>query len=365
MRLPVDVGTIWSSPRGLTGSEVSFFKYAMELSNLGHSVTIFTYLTRIGDIGRITCTHYEEWRSTYCHQPWDALVSWMTPEPLQAPGPAGALRVFNQQCSDFGHAFAGWEGSVDFLAPLTHSHARFLAPQTSLPREKFRVMHNGVDTSEFRPGDKVPGKMVWASSHDRGLHWLLEAFPRVKARVPSAELHVFYDFNGMESFANIPDLEPNPMMRELGGRSRYCLEALRRLDGKGVQAHRSVSRSRIRDEMASASVLAYPCDPVRYTETFGVTVLEACASGAVPVLCAADCFGELWARVCPHVPPPYAASKQQYEDLLVRALTDGSSGEDRLRCVRYAKEFEWSELGRRFERFIVTRGAEGLPAVSW
>lgn len=366
MRIPVDVSNIWTSPRGLTGSEVAFFKYAMELSRLGHGVTIFTSLTRIGDLEKITCVHYNEWRSTYCHQPWDALVSWMTPEPLEPPVPESAFKIFNQQVSDFGHCAAGWERWVDVLAPLTHSHARFLRPMTALPAPQWRVMYNGVDTSEFKPEEKTPGKMVWASSHDRGLHWLLEVFPRIKARVPSAELHIFYDFNGMESFASVPDADQNSLMRELGSRSRYCMEAIERLSGRGVHAHRSVSRQRIRSEMASASVLAYPCDPVRYTETFGVTVLEACASGTVPVICASDCFGELWAGVSPHVPPPYASHKQEYEDILVDVLTN----DDRRRslaseCVDYAKKFEWADLGKSFEEFIVTRGAKGLPEVSW
>jgi len=365
MRLPVDIANLWTADRGLTGSEIAFFMFALEMAKRGHGVTIFTKVERVSDLGPITCCRYEEWESTYNSQPWDALCSWMTPEPLRT-APAGALRLFNQQVSDFGQCAPGWESWVDLVAPLSHSHARHLAPMCSVPRHKWRVMHNGVDPVDFSPAPKVPGKIIWASSHDRGLHWVLEAFPSIRRRVPHAELHVFYDFDGIEKFSSVPDSSHSPLMRELGMRSRYSAEALRRLEGKGVHAHRSVSRRRIREEMATAEVLAYPCDPVRYTETFGVTVLEALACRTVPVLCTADSFGELWGGVAPHVPPPYALHKREWEDLVVRALTDfGWASSVSSVGQSYAHGFGWGGLASSLEQTLLTGGASGLPLVNW
>ncbi len=362
---PVDPANIWSSSRGLTGSEIAFFMYALELSRRGHGVTVFTKFTKGGDIEKVTCCQYEEWESIYKNQHWDALCSWMTPEPLFS-APSGSLRLFNQQVSDFNMCRPGWENVVDLVAPLSSSHARYMRPTTSFPSDKWRVMHNGVDTDAFKPGTKVPGKMVWASSHDRGLHWLLEVFPKVRARVPHANLHVFYDFGGVDRFASIPDEDQNPNFRELGFRSRYVKEALRRLEGKGVHVHQSVSRERMQREMAEAEVLAYPCDPVHYTETFGVTVLEACASGAVPVICTADAFGELWGDVVPNVPAPFSLHRDEYVDRLCSVLLDP---EHRRRyseaCVSHAERFRWSDLASRLEQCLLTRGVSGLPNVEW
>lgn len=363
---PIDPSAVWTSPRGLTGSELAFVMYAKGLAARGHGVTVFTRVTAPAFADGMSWCPYPEWESTYRHQPWDAMCSWMTPEALMRPA-AGAFRLFNQQVSDFFMCPEGWEPHVDLIAPLSSSHARYLFGMASVPRDRYKVMYNGVDRAVFRPGEKIPGRMLWASSHDRGLHWLLEAFPEVRRRIPEAELHVFYDFSGVEAFAGAAEASAaSPRRAELVRRCQYILEALRRLDGRGVHVHRSVSRERIAEEMGKAPVLPYPCDPVHYTETFGVTVLEACASGTVPVLCAADAFGELWETIAPCVPPPYRPHRRAYIDLLCRVLGDP---EERQRwaeaCVRYSEFFDWSKLVLDLERCLLTRGREGLPEVNW
>lgn len=370
VRLPIDPKNVWTSSRGLTGSEGSFLYYALSMAKLGHSVTIFTKLTGPGEIDGVTCCPYEEWFSVYHKQDWGALCSWMTPEPLKVARP-GQFRLFDQQVSDFSCCEPGWESYVDLVTPLSHSASNYLAQYSGYPRDKWRVAYNGVDLNEFKPGKKKSGKVIWASSHDRGLHWLLEAWPKIISRAPHANLHIFYDFNGIEVFSKMENCdsrqESGRRFNELGQRSRYTLEALRRMEGKcNVFSYRSVSRDRIREEMSTSEVMGYPLNPIHYTETFGVSVLEACASGTVPVICADDCFGELWSPVSEWVPPPYYDHKDEFIDKMVDVLNNNEKRISLSRtCVEYAKKFDWNVLSKKFEETIRTRGESGLDHVVW
>lgn len=369
IRRPIDIDQIWSSERGLTGSEISFFMQAVELEKLGHEVCIFTNLTKPSNLNGIPCIPYERWETYYCKENWTAICAWNIANPLIHARPDN-FRFLSQQCSGLSPSQKGWESYVDILAPLSHSHANQMKPYTKLPPDRWRILHNGVDLTRFKSGKKVPGRMIWASSPDRGLHHLLEMWPKIKKVVPHAHLHVFYDFHSIEHTANTYFRGANLFLVddnfELGYRARYILEGLKRMQHLDIKVFKSASRNRIEEEMQQAEVLAYPLDPVYYTETFGVVVLEACASGVAPVLCASDCFPELWGSIAETVPAPYPDHKEEFFDKTIRMLTDGSyRNEVSSRCMKHAEKFQWSDLARGLESCLQSRGQTGLSRVNW
>ncbi len=356
MGRPVNVETIETDARGLTGSENTALQYAIGLAALGHAVTMFCNVTLAGSYKGVAFRPDAEWNPGVAEK-FDACVSFMNAAPLMGVSPK-VFRIFNMQCGDFGGQPAGWEEHTDILCSLSHTHAKFMKPTTALPSDKWRVMYNGVDTDAFKPGTKIPGRCIWASSHDRGLHHVLEIWPQVRAEVPHAELHIFYDLQGLERFAKMGPTDV-PFLAELQRRSIYELEMMRRLVGHGVFLGGSISRERMQREMAQAEVLAYPCDAVRFTETFGCTVVEAMASGCVPVLCFADAFSELWeSRGCPGVAWPYDERKDEYTAKLINALRHPHQWATALR--EKAHDFACGPLVKNLEKCIKTRGAEGL-----
>lgn len=356
---PFNPEAIESDSRGLTGSEAALIGYSTGLAKRGHTVEVFTNVPHSASYDGATLRPYSEYASVK-DEPRDALVAFMSAAPLAAIN--GPFRVLFEECSDFGNSPSGWESFVDSVCLLSRSHYQQMAPQTALASSFFRICPNGVDPSEFRPLTKVPGRCLWASSHDRGLHNLLELWPEIRRRVPHATLRIAYDASGMHAFAKRND--PHPLIQELARRSTYSLEALRRLEGHGVTLLGSVSRKQIATEMGTAEALLYPCAPVRFTETFGSSVLEAMSAGCVPVITSADAFAELWCPVAPHVAAPFTENRSAYLELVVSTLTDPKFRERyRSACIGHAHRFAWGTLVERFERFLETRGAEGLESI--
>jgi glycosyltransferase involved in cell wall biosynthesis len=357
MGKPVDPTALLTSPRGMTGSEFTCWSYARGLAAIGHEVHWYTNSTSSAAVASVQIRPWQEWAPEQADY-FDAVVSFMTPNALCDIQSTKPFKVFNQQCSDFGGCQPGWEQYVDALCVLSHTHGQSMRGMTPLPADKWRVQYNGVDLDSFKPAIKIPGRCIWASSHDRGLHHALELWPEVRREFPHAELHIFYDVGGLQAFASMGPSDV-PFMQELQRRSVYEIEMMRRLRGHGVVLRGSVSREQMQREMGQAEVLLYPAEPVRFTETFGCAVAEAMASGCVPVLCYADAFGELFQpRGVPGVAYPFEPNRDEYVRTLLGVLRDPREQAKSMR--ERAADFAWDPLVKRFEELLTTRGASGL-----
>ncbi len=356
MPRPLDPANILTDGRGLSGSEGSCLGYAQGLAERQHEVALYCNVPQEAKLGDLTLLPYDRW-ATDRQGPRDAALSWMSAEPLR--GCAAKLRCLDQQYGDFLRTSWPWEASVDRILCLSRYQANHLKKQApDYPAERWHLLPNGVDSDFFAPARKVPGRVVWLSSHDRGLHHLLHAWGAVKQKLPHAELHVYYDPSGMRFWAS--HTGAGAREAELRQRSVYCLEAISKLAGKGVFMHGSASRQDVAKTLSTAEVLAYPCDPVTMTETFGVAVLEAMSSGCVPVLCAADALDELWCGPAPHVAYPYPG-EEAYEALLLEFLTDKKLREEVSGLCRiHAQRYRWSPLVTQLEDYLKSGGETGL-----
>src|ERR1019366_7255273 len=92
-----------------------------------------------------------------------------------------------------------------------------------------------------------------------------------------------------------------PVDEECTRRALYVRNALRRLEGHGVQhigggmSHRDVVRL-----LCESEVFAYPCEPFAFTETFSCSTLEACAAGCATIISSADCLDEVHGHAAAH-----------------------------------------------------------------
>jgi glycosyltransferase involved in cell wall biosynthesis len=152
------------------------------------------------------------------------------------------------------------DSSIDAYVVKSRWQADYVSRSLSIAPEKFLVAFNGVPL-EYYGGPSPPRhrhRLVYASQARRGLDVLLQLFPKIRAAVPSAELHVFgYEYDAP---ARPPDLP---------GASQA-----------GVHWRGALPKARLAQELRAAAIMAYPC---RFKETFCTAVAEAQAAG-LPVV---------------------------------------------------------------------------------
>jgi len=347
---PINVNELFTSKRGLTGSELSCFMFAKEMAKKGHNTSLFIgggsgewEGVKIRDISEISSID----------PTWDVAYSWNEPDLLRQVN--ANLRMMNQQLNDFAYCQPGYDESVDVYTSPSQTHMEFLKPQTPSPN-KWAVIPNGCDPSQYSAGKKVPGRVIYASSPDRGLHLLMQAWPRIKKNAPHAHLKIFYNMDYWLSVFVGQEHSIYPDSMEYGYRARYIDLAFKRFADLGVERVGSVSREEIAQEMSEAEVLAYPCDTARFTEGFSVTTMEACAAGAVPVISSVDALGQIYGSFIPTVEAPVKNRLNEFADIISRSLNDEKFRNSVIfKAKSLAHKHKWEKLSSDLESLIMNK----------
>ncbi len=362
-----ELSTARQDPRGMTGSEFGFLRIAEELSAMGHDVHLYTMSSekKHGE-----CTVHE-WREgvpkvTDC----DVVVSVNSPDDLRE---STGLRVCLYWINDFSMCHVGFEEHVDLWCSPSQPHYRQVFDNPKWRRvevrpatpdgkaqynpdpAKWSVVELGCDPERYPPTEKVPGRVVYCSSPDRGLHWLLQEWPQIKRAVPHAHLKIFYRLqpwiDGFKTVAYFPPIE------RLRARALYIEDALQRMaDPKwGITVCDSVSREQIEREMGNAEVLAYPCDTTSWSEGWSCATLEGCAARACPVILDCDALGEIYRdAVCVAAKGDIPAWREH----VIRMLTDRDARTEREVAAReFAENHTWRHTAER----IMVEVAKRMP----
>ena len=346
---PLDFSAIETSDRGLTTARTAHSSiYTRPVHERGHEVVLHVdkqpgpFEWDGIDIRRFD----SRWMFTSYY---DAVLSWCQPELLQRCDPS-SLRVCDQQLNNFDSAPAGFERHVDlFLAPSRSLADRL---QAMVPgKSTWRVAPNGCDPNAYG-GEKVPGRCVYTSSPDRGLHLVLQEWPKIRAAVPHATLRIFYHLDRW--LRDAPhNAVPEYSMRERAQRAKYINAVLSELKKIGVEVVGSVSRKRLAAELSAAEVLAFPCDTIAYTEGFSVATLEGCASGALPIITDIDALGSIYGGSVPMVAAEIENRVSEWSDFVVRTLTDAPwAAEWRRKAGLLADRHAWPVLAARLEALL-------------
>lgn len=348
---------IWISTRGLTGTDLCFVKTAQELHKLGHEVHLFTVHAEPHNKPNmwegVKLYNFDE-RLTKVDDSFDCLISINEPDVFRGM-PEKPVKIVWQMLNDFPFCQPGFDDYVDQWFGVCEEHTEYLKKIAPRP-EKWDTLHLGC-SPEWYTDQRVPGRVIWCSSADRGLHWLLSQWSQIKSAVPYASLRIFYHFN----YGNIDKIEPNsttdhPHIIEMGQRIRYMKYALEKLKSLDVEHVGSVSRIQMQKEFNEASVFGFSCDTVAFSEGFSVATLEAHASFTVPVITSKDCLGSIYKDSGAIViPTPVKNYLSEYTAAIIKSLKDKEFADNIIeKCKKFAANYTWENRAKKLENIIKT-----------
>jgi glycosyltransferase involved in cell wall biosynthesis len=260
----------WSLEEGIGGSEEAVIRLSRQLSKLGWKVVVFAkpgIKTGIDDDGVM-------WRNYWdCNleDTFDVFVAWRAPFIFENKIKARKSYLWLHDVMEPG------EFTPDRIANFTKcivlsDYHRSLFPM--IPDEKILLSANGIDPEEFEKLDgtieRDPHKVLYTSSHVRGLAYLYDVWEDVKKAVPDATLDVYY---GRQSYDAVHKGNPERMkwMDDL-------MTQAESLDG--VTDHGRASQQHVMEEAFRSGIWAYPC---LWPEIYCIAAIKNQAGGAIPV----------------------------------------------------------------------------------
>jgi glycosyltransferase involved in cell wall biosynthesis len=254
---------------GLGGSETAAVRLASALTKKGYVVTVYGEVDS-GAVGQVVYRHHSAF------DPMDyrkATIVSRTPQLLDRRFASEKVLLWLHD-ADYGDELTpGRLGKADSVMLLSDWQKGHL----NLPN--VRLTANGIEPAYFPSlpawGER-PNRVIFSSSPDRGLDLLLLAWPRVREKIPDAELVYCYSSVYDEMAKDRPDL----------AEFRAHLDEL--ADQPGVVNLGSLSHPNLASAMATCRVWAHPSwwSPGRrpFYETYCIGAVEAQAAGCVPVM---------------------------------------------------------------------------------
>lgn len=268
-----------SEKTGIGGSEEAVINMARELKALGYDVSVFgSHGTEPKDYDGVT---YWPFWAYNPNEPTDIFIGWRNPSIFDLKVKAKKRYLWLHDVVAKGSLTESRLANLDKVMVLSQYH-RDLYPH--VPDSKIFLTGNGINPKHFDLDIKRnPFKVMYSSAPNRGLKVLLEMWPKIKERVPKAELYWAYGWKTYDL-----GMKTSPQGR------RYKEEVVELLKQPGVVELGRIGHEELAKHMAETSVWAYPTE---FPEIFCITAVKMQAAGAIPIHSGVAAVGEK--TICP------------------------------------------------------------------
>jgi hypothetical protein len=186
-------------------------------------------------------------------------------------------------------------------------------------------------------------KLIYTSSYDRGLEWLLQMWPSIKSKYKDATLDVCYGWNTFDQLlANNPE------------RQAWKVSMISSMKQEGITDYGRIGKDELRKLRQECGILAYPS---HFFEIFCISAVEAQLDGCVPVVTDLGALSEV-VKYGVLVDGDITQKETQKEYLEV--LLDLMGDEDRrkklsLKGMEWAKTFDWKKIAKLWSDEMKTK----------
>lgn len=268
---------IWSPKSiqtGLGGSEEAVVYLSQELTKLGWKVTV--YANPGPDVGDHQGVVYLPWYDLNWKDNFNVLVLWRVIGFVDLNPKAKYIVAWMHDIPSNPDFTQERVGKIDKIIPLSEYHKSVFRMHTltgefvPMPEEKLFVSSNGIIKPNLNTKwIRKPYSMLYVSSADRGLIYLLNNWSKIREQVPEATLDVFYGFQVYDVLHG-----NNP------ARMAWKEHLLGMMKQEGISYKGRIGHTQLNKEFATHAIWAYPTD---FTEINCISAMKAQACGAIPV----------------------------------------------------------------------------------
>lgn len=290
---PLGIWGPWSLEKGIGGSEEAVVRLSRELADQGWEVVIYATPGEKAGMDNTMKFNVEPgtfppetegkrlfpvWKQYWEFNPedeFDVLVAWRMPSFFDNKFKARKQYLWLHDVMEKEEFTEERLSRIDKVIVLSKYHES-LFPM--IPKDKIFLSANGITPLDFEAEDdkhkRDPYRIIYMSSHIRGLALIYDIWPDVKKAVPDAKLDIYY---GWESYVSMNHNNPG---NQPGGMAwmRMMQAWEKKLDG--ATDHGKIGQQQIVEEIQKSGVWAYPCP---FPEIYCITAIKAQAGGAVPV----------------------------------------------------------------------------------
>ena len=326
--------------RGVGGSETSIIYMAKEMARRGYKTAVYCNCQNEGIYDSVIYKHFEKIRELNHAR---IFISVRDTKILTERPPADKVILWTHDMADspaWSMIYEAYRAKgFDKIFVLSQFHKRVAMYRfPGIPEFKYYVTSDGINLDHFINSENIEKNkniLLYSSTPFRGLDTLLTIFPKIKEKVPNAELHIY---SGMQTYL----VNDNPY--------KDLYDKLLKIDG--VKRFEPIKQEELARKHKESYIHVYPST---FPETCCMTVMEAISAGT-PIV--ASHYAALIETVkdCGILidgDPHTEEYQNKFVDAVVKLMTDENEwNKYHQKCIEKRESLSWTKVADDWVKYL-------------